>query len=353
MTRDKLYFDVFATRLGWWGGAATSAGLFTLVLPSTTPQGAGERLTEETVAAARRSGLGCPGLERDPAALAGVREQIEAYSSDPAAPLTASLDLSGLSAFAREVSLGCRRLASGQVATYGELAAQAGKPGASRAVGQVMGANRLPLFIPCHRVVSAAGKLGGFSGGLVQKIRLLVHEGILAPGALVVGQEPVLDPVERVRCFLRLTGGPEAIIRPGASTRTVPEAAAALGVEVGQIAKSLLFVAERRPVLVVTSGDRRVDQALLGRAVGAERLSLADPRTVEEVTGFTVGGVAPVGHLRPAQVLLDVSMQRFPVVYAAAGTPDSVLPLSFADLVRLSGGEAADVCTPTPERKTD
>lgn len=341
----RLYFDVFPTRLGWWGAAATPAGLFALVLPGATPQGAGERLSAEVAVAAKRIGRGCPELQRDPAALAEVREQTEAYATDPATPLTAPLDLAGLSPFAREVTLACRRVAPGQVATYGELAARAGRPGGARAAGQVMGANRLPLFVPCHRVVAAGGGLGGFGGGLAQKIRLLVHEGALAPGALTVGGAPVGDPVERVRRFLRLAGGPSAVLRPETSTRTAVEAAAALGVAPGQIAKSLLFVADRRPVLVVTSGDRRVDQALLRQTVGAERLSLADPRTVQEVTGFAVGGVAPVGHLRPAQVLLDVSMQRFPVVYAAAGTPDSALPVSFPDLVRLSGGEPADICT--------
>jgi O-6-methylguanine DNA methyltransferase len=283
-------------------------------------------------------------LVRDPAALAEVRAQVEAYGAQAGSPLTAELDLEGLSPFGRAVAAAARAVPPSQVITYGELAERAGRPGGARAVGQAMHTNRLPLFIPCHRVVASGGKLGGFGGGLVAKLRLLVHEGALAPGALRLGDEPVADPVARVWRFLRLVSPGARIIETAESTRTAPEAAAALGLEVGQIAKSLLFVADGQPILVVTSGDRRVDQERLKTAVGAGRLALADPKTVLAVTGFPVGGVAPLGHLHPAQVLLDVSLRRFPAVYAAAGTPASALPLPFAELVRVSGGEPADVC---------
>lgn len=344
---DKLYFDVFPSRLGWWGVAAGRQGLFCAVLPSATPRGAEDALRRESVAAAQR--VGWPGvtLQRDPAALAEARAQLVAYSEDPRTPLTVPLDFEGLSPFGRTVAAAARKIPPGKVASYGELAAWAGCPGGARAVGQVMGGNRLPLFVPCHRVVASGGRLGGFGGGLALKVRLLVHEGALAPGALAVGRRPVEDPVERVRRFLRLVCCRAGVLESESSTKTAPEAAAALGVDVGQIAKSLLFVADGRPVLVVTSGDHRVDPARLKEVVGAARLGLADSRTVQEVTGFPVGGVAPVGHLRPVGVLADVSLQRFPVVYAAAGTPASAVPLSFDDLRRVSGAEAADVCRPS------
>lgn len=344
MTEEReLYYDVFPSALGWWGAAVSPRGLFATALPQATAGGAAARLRQEVAGAAARTGAPEPSLAADPEALAEVRRAVQAYAERPTASLPAELDLDGFSPFARAVAEAARAVPPGAVITYGELAARAGRPGGARAVGQAMHSNRLPLFIPCHRVVASGGQLGGFGGGLVAKIRLLVHEGALAPGALRLGGEPVADPVTRVWRLLRLLGGPARIIETAESTRTAPEAAAALGLAVGQIAKSLLFMADGRPVLVVTSGDQRVDQSKLKKAVGASRLALADPRTVAEVTGFPVGGVAPLGHLHPAQVLLDESLARFPVVYAAAGTPASALPLSFADLVRLSGGEPADL----------
>jgi O-6-methylguanine DNA methyltransferase len=317
-----------------------------VTLPGPTPVGAEQHLREEVAAAAARCGEGPVELGRDPAALAKTRAQVEAYALRAQSPLPAPLDLGGLSPFGRAVAEAARAVPPGQVITYGELAERAGHPGGARAGGQAMHTNRLPLFIPCHRVVASGGHLGGFGGGLAAKLRLLVHEEALAPGALRLGGEPTVDPVRRVWRFLRLVSPGARIIETAESTRTASEAAAALGLAVGQIAKSLLFVADGRPVLVVTSGDRRVDQERLKQAVGAGRLALADPRTVLAVTGFAVGGVAPVGHLYPAQVLLDVSLRRFPTVYAAAGTPASALPMPFAELVRVSGGEPADVCRP-------
>ncbi len=343
----RLYYDIFANALGWWGAAVSRRGLYAVALPRATPKAAEEHLRAAVAAAAGKTGRSGPALAPDPAALEETRRQLQAYAqglSGLAAPFAAEVDLEGLSPFARAVSEATRAIPPGEVLTYGELAARADRPGGARAIGQVMHRNRLPLFVPCHRVVAGTGKLGGFGDGLVQKIRLLVHEGALAPGALRLGAEPVTDPVDRVRRFLALLGRREEIIEPETSTKTAPEAAAALGVDVGQIAKSLLFVADGRPALIVTSGDRRVDADRLKQALGASRLALADPTTVWRVTGFPVGGVAPVGHLHPAQVLLDRSLERFPVVYAAAGSPASALPLSFADLVAVSGGEPAEVC---------
>ncbi len=87
------------------------------------------------------------------------------------------LDLSGLSSFARRVLAGCAKIGFGKVLSYSELARMVGKPDAARAVGQVMAHNRFPLFFPCHRVVAKHGGLGGFTGGLVIKQRILEYEG--------------------------------------------------------------------------------------------------------------------------------------------------------------------------------
>lgn len=106
-------------------------------------------------------------------------------------------------------------------------------------------------------------------------------------------------------------------------TSTSELAAQALGVEVGQIAKSLLFLADGKPVLVVTSGDVRVDQKKIKKKLGVSKVKFADPDTVLEVTGYQVGGVCPVALKKPVNIFMDESLKRFPVVYAAAGTASS------------------------------
>jgi prolyl-tRNA editing enzyme YbaK/EbsC (Cys-tRNA(Pro) deacylase) len=111
---------------------------------------------------------------------------------------------------------------------------------------------------------------------------------------------------------------------PG-SARTAAEAAAAIGVEIGQIVKSLVFMRGEEPVLVLCAGDRRVD---------AERLGLVPARagTVRELTGYAIGGIPPIGHAQPLPTLIDASFARFEVVWAAAGHPHAVFPISVAAL---------------------
>ncbi|MDA8234898.1 MAG: YbaK/EbsC family protein [Clostridia bacterium] len=126
-------------------------------------------------------------------------------------------------------------------------------------------------------------------------------------------------------------------------TSTSELAAQVLGVEVGQIAKSLLFLADGRPVLVVTSGDVRVDQKKLKRLLGVSKVKFADPDTVYEVTGYQVGGVCPIALNKPVNIYVDESLHRFPVVYAAAGTPSSALPVTVEQLLTITGGQLADL----------
>lgn len=112
------------------------------------------------------------------------------------------------------------------------------------------------------------------------------------------------------------------------STRTAREAATAVGVEVGQIVKSLVFVDEAGPLLCLCAGDRRVDTAKLGR--GARQASGAE---VREATGFAIGGVPPVGHERPVRTVVDASLRRFETVWCAGGTPHAVFPVSTEALI--------------------
>jgi prolyl-tRNA editing enzyme YbaK/EbsC (Cys-tRNA(Pro) deacylase) len=108
-----------------------------------------------------------------------------------------------------------------------------------------------------------------------------------------------------------------------ASTRTAGEAAAAVGVEVGQIVKSLVFLDGSGPILCLCAGDRRVDTAKLG-----ETVRQANGDEVREATGFAIGGVPPLGHDRPVRTVVDSSLRRFPTVWCAAGTPNAVFSVS-------------------------
>lgn len=127
------------------------------------------------------------------------------------------------------------------------------------------------------------------------------------------------------------------------SARTAVEAAAALGCEVGAIGSSLLFLADGEPLLVMTSGRHRVDLGLLTEAVDAKSVAMAPAATVREVTGQAIGGVAPVGHPAPVRTVIDAALRDYDIVWTAGGTPHTVMPLSFAELVALTGGEVVVV----------
>jgi prolyl-tRNA editing enzyme YbaK/EbsC (Cys-tRNA(Pro) deacylase) len=113
------------------------------------------------------------------------------------------------------------------------------------------------------------------------------------------------------------------------STRTAAEAAAAVGVEVGQIVKSLVFTRDgEQPFLVLCAGDRRVDTELFGAGVRP-----AKPDEVRAASGFAIGGVPPLGHDRPLRTIVDESLRRFPVVWCAAGTPNAVFAVETDALI--------------------
>lgn len=125
---------------------------------------------------------------------------------------------------------------------------------------------------------------------------------------------------------------------------TAAAAAALVGVEVGAIANSLVFAsAEAEPVLVLTSGAHRVDTATVAALVGTRALSRATPEFVYESTGQRIGGVAPVAHPRPIRTVVDTALKDHPQIWAAGGIPHAVFPTTFDELIRLTGGTAADV----------
>ncbi len=127
------------------------------------------------------------------------------------------------------------------------------------------------------------------------------------------------------------------------SARTAAQAADQLGIEVAQIANSLVFAADGAPLLVLASGGHRVDTAKVAALVGAGSVDRADADFVRSHTGFAIGGVAPVGHPEPLRTLVDTALERYDEIWAAAGHPHAVFPTTYAELLRLTGGTAADV----------
>jgi len=124
-------------------------------------------------------------------------------------------------------------------------------------------------------------------------------------------------------------------------TKTAADAARAIGCDVGQIVKSLVFIADDRPVMAFTSGANRVDEAKLAVVVGADTTRRASPEEARTATGFAVGGTPPFGHPERLTCVVDHDLLVWDQIWAAAGTPDSVFPLSPADLLRVSGASPA------------
>lgn len=128
------------------------------------------------------------------------------------------------------------------------------------------------------------------------------------------------------------------------STHTSELAAQTLGVTVGQIAKTLVFTAESSPYLVVTCGDKKVNTKKLGQVLNVKKVKFASAEIVKELTGFLPGGVSPVGLASSIPVFLDKSLFEYDMVFAAAGTSNSALPVSPSRLQQITDGTVIDVC---------
>lgn len=148
--------------------------------------------------------------------------------------------------------------------------------------------------------------------------------------------------VERVRAALLAAGHPDRIAAFPDGTRSAADAAAAVGCAVAQIAKSIIFRAGSRPVLVIASGTNRVDMAKVAAATGLA-VKRADGAWVRDVTGFAIGGVAPVGHLTSPVVLLDRDLRAHDRLWAAAGSPMHVFETDPEQLRRLTGADFVDI----------
>ena len=134
----------------------------------------------------------------------------------------------------------------------------------------------------------------------------------------------------------------EIVVLPDAAS-TAPLAAAALGVQVGAIANSLVFWSDGEPLLVMTSGVHRGDTAALAERLGRGSITRASADQVRDATGQAIGGVAPTGHPAPLTTVVDEDLAAFDEIWAAGGTPHTVFPLTYDELVKLTGGTVATV----------
>ncbi|HEX8731130.1 MAG TPA: YbaK/EbsC family protein [Ktedonobacterales bacterium] len=148
--------------------------------------------------------------------------------------------------------------------------------------------------------------------------------------------------IERVKAALNEQGIEAEPVEFAESTRTSADAAAAIGTTVGQIAKSLVFLADGQPLLVIASGVNRVDTKKLG-ALLAAKITRADADAVRAATGFPIGGVPPLGHATPLRTVIDEDLLAYPTIWAAAGTPNAVFQTTPADLRKMTGGQVADI----------
>lgn len=148
---------------------------------------------------------------------------------------------------------------------------------------------------------------------------------------------------QRVQAALRELGEEIKVLQLDASTRTAQQAAEAIGTELGSIVKSLVFLADGQPIIVLVAGDRRADPSRMKTLLGARRVMIADADQVRQATGYAIGGVPPIGHKTPLPIWIDRSLSRFETVYAAAGGPRSIFPIPYSRLVELTEGYVADL----------
>jgi Cys-tRNA(Pro) deacylase len=148
-----------------------------------------------------------------------------------------------------------------------------------------------------------------------------------------------------VEDFFKDRGMEKRILDYGETTHDSFHAAKAIGVEIGQIAKSILFIADGKPVLVIISGDERVDMKALKKSLGAKKLKFAGEKDVTEHTGFGVGAVSPVGLPSEVRIFLDRSLKKFEKIYPAAGGTNTMFESTFEELKDLTGAIEADLST--------
>ncbi len=155
---------------------------------------------------------------------------------------------------------------------------------------------------------------------------------------------PLIPSVQRVQDAIRGLGFSIEVVELEATTRTSADAAQAVGCNVEQIAKSLIFKGKQshRPILVIASGSNRVNEKRLAEMI-SEPIGKADADFVRQHTGFAIGGVPPVGHLQKLEIFIDEDLLKYEEIWAAAGSPHAVFKLTPSDLVRMTGGRVTSI----------
>ncbi len=151
------------------------------------------------------------------------------------------------------------------------------------------------------------------------------------------------EPVKRVEKSLRQFDQKMGVITLDSSARTALEAASSLGCEVGAIVKSLLFKTENTFSLFLVAGDKKASLNKIKKTLNIKDASMASAEDVKNITGYTIGGVSPVGHLNKINIFIDNSLDRFENLYAAAGHPNCVFKTNFLDLQKITNGSIKDI----------
>ena len=151
------------------------------------------------------------------------------------------------------------------------------------------------------------------------------------------------EPVQRVEKILKDFDKSQNIIVLETSARTALEAASSLGCEVGAIVKSLLFKTENSFTLCLVAGDKRASLNRIKKALKIKDASMASAEDVKNITGYTIGGVSPVGHLKKIEILIDKSLSRFNLLFAAAGHPNCVFKIDFTNLKKITNGITEEI----------
>ena len=151
------------------------------------------------------------------------------------------------------------------------------------------------------------------------------------------------EPVKRVEKFLKGFDQSLEVIVLENSARTAKDAAIALGCDVGAIVKSLLFKTGDNFTLCLVAGDKRCSLNKLKKIKDEKDISMASPEEVKTQTGYTIGGVSPVGHLNKIEIFIDKSLERFNELFAAAGHPNCVFKINFNDIQKITNGKVEDI----------
>ena len=156
---------------------------------------------------------------------------------------------------------------------------------------------------------------------------------------------PILEkePVKRAEKSIKEFDSSLEIVCLEKTARTAQDAATALGCNVGAIVKSLLFSTGENFVLCLVSGDKRCSLNKLKKILNEKDVSMANPDDVKKITGYTIGGVSPVGHLSKVKIFIDTNLDRFTTVFAAAGHPNCIFKIEFNQLTKLTAGEIEEI----------